>query len=155
MADSQRYELCDAAHPTPGGRACAAATCRTALSPALARFLEQGLLSAMRQRKTLAVRVSGPMGSEVAGNCQLTPAPAWRRPDVLVLVCGGVGVTAMLGMLREMATQRAAAGPAGAAAAADCTEPDQALPRRVVCVWTARSMGEFQALDVPLLLAAA
>lgn len=64
------------------------------------------------------------------------------------MVCGGVGVTGMLSVLRALAAERAAAG--GAAAALD----GAVLPRRVVCVWTARHMGEFLALDAPLLAAA-
>lgn len=82
------------------------------------------------------------MGAEALPCCDLTPPPAWRRYDAVVMLCGGVGVTGMLSMLRAMAAQRAAGAAEG-------------LQRRVHCVWTARHMGEFAALDAPLLRAAA
>jgi hypothetical protein len=120
----------------------------------------QGLLAALRQRVPLAVRLSGPMGNEVAAGCRLAPPEAWRQYEVVVMVCGGVGVTAMLSMLRSMAAQRAqhaAVGGRGAEVAAGQQGSERAglLPRRVVCVWTARHMEEFQALDAPMLQAAA
>lgn len=102
----------------------------------------QGLLSALRQRRPLAVRLSGPLGSEKTADCQLTPPASWQQYRVVVMVCGGVGMTGMLSMLRAMANERQAAqGGAGA----------KVLPRQVVCVWTARHMGEFLAIGAPLL----
>ncbi len=50
-------------------------------------------------------------------------------------------ITALLSMLRAMAERRAA----GQAAS---------LPRRVYCIWAARTLGEFKSLDAPLLDAA-
>ncbi len=105
------------------------------------------LLRALRQRRPLAVRLSGPLGSEVtASGCELVPPASWRRYDTVVMVAGGVGVTAMLGMLRAMLDARQAA-EAGSASAGR-------MPRAVVCVWTARQAGEFLSLDSSLLAAA-
>jgi hypothetical protein len=107
----------------------------------------QGMLGHLRRRKSLAIRLSGPVHTEVSGCCLLTPAPAWQHHDVLVLICGGAGVTALLSVLRALAAQRAAAAMGGAAEQAS-------LPRRVMCIWMARHAGEFLALDTALLLAA-
>ncbi len=99
------------------------------------------------------------------------------------MVCGGVGATAMLSMLRSMAARRARLGqwaqqgtlreqhsPRAAQQGGQRThhggsrhaeqekqtrEPaENCLPRRVVCVWAARTMEEFSMLDAPLLRAA-
>lgn len=107
----------------------------------------RGLLRALRHRRPLAVRLSGPMGSEVtASGCQLAPPPSWCRYDAVVMVAGGVGVTAMLGMLRAMLeAHRAAEAGRG---------PSEGLPGSVVCIWTARQAGEFLSLDSSLLAAA-
>lgn len=101
-------------------------------------------MEVLRRREPLAVRLSGPMGAEAVPSCELTPPPAWHRYEALVMVCGGVGVTGMLSVLRAVVAQRAAGG-------ADAP----GLPRRLHCIWTARHMGEFLALDAPLLRAAA
>lgn len=90
------------------------------------------------------MRLSGPMGNEVSAGFQLTPPPSWGQYEVVVMICGGVGVTAMLSMLRSMAAQRTQ----------QRSQPGAGLPRRVICVWTARHMSEFLALDAPVLLAA-
>lgn len=50
-------------------------------------------------------------------------------------------ITGLLSMLRFMAAQQAAGQGEG-------------LPRHVRCIWVARNVGEFRALDAPLLLAA-
>ncbi|KAL4459036.1 hypothetical protein ABPG75_013901 [Micractinium tetrahymenae] len=105
------------------------------------------LLRALCRRQPLAVRLSGPMGSEVtASGCQLSPPPSWRRYDTVVMVAGGVGVTAMLGMLRCMLAARQAA-EAGRG-------PPEGLPSKAVCIWTARQAGQFLTLDSSLLAAA-
>lgn len=86
--------------------------------------------------------MAGPVGAEATAGCELVPAYRWAaQHDALVLCGGGVGITALLSMLRGLAARRAAGQTAG-------------LPRRVYCVWAARSAGEFKALDAPLLDAA-
>ncbi|GAB4822887.1 hypothetical protein N2152v2_009933 [Parachlorella kessleri] len=143
----------------------------------------QGLLDTLRQRRTLALRLSGPLGNEITSGCRLAPPPSWLRYKVVVMVCGGVGATAMLSMLRSMAARRAQLGqwaqqgtlreqhsPRAAQQGGQRThhggsrhaeqekqtrEPaENCLPRRVVCVWAARTMEEFSMLDAPLLRAA-
>ncbi len=103
----------------------------------------QRLLDALRHRQPLAVRLSGPMGNEMSGSCLLAPPPAWQRYETCIMFGGGVGVTALLSMLRCIAGVRSAGKQAAAP-----------LPRRVLCVWTARRMAEFSVLDAPLLRAA-
>lgn len=51
-------------------------------------------------------------------------------------------ITALLSVLRAIAERHAAGSAAG-------------LPRRVYCIWTARTLGEFKLLDASLLHAAA
>lgn len=102
----------------------------------------QGLVDGLRHRSITAVRLAGPNGAgEATAGCQLSPPDSWRKYDSVVMVGGGIGITGLLSMLRSMAAQHAAGGAAG-------------LPRRVHCIWVARSAGEFSALDAPLLLAA-
>ena len=103
------------------------------------------LLARLRGRRALALRFSGPMGAERTADCALTPPPRWQAHDVLVLICGGVGVTPMLSLLRAAALQRLRAAATGEAC----------LPRRVVCVWCARAAAEFVVLDRGLVAEAA
>lgn len=85
----------------------------------------------------------GPVGAEATSDCQLVlAADAFLAHEGLVLFGGGVGVTALLSMLRDLVARRAAGGA------------DAHLPRHVLFVWTARSLGEFKTLDAPLLEAA-
>ena len=67
--------------------------------------------------------------------------PLWLQGLRLRLHPPFVQITALLSMLRAMAERRAA----GQAAS---------LPRRVYCIWAARTLGEFKSLDAPLLDAA-
>ena len=90
----------------------------------------------------------GPLGAEATTDCGLTPPPSWQRHDAVVMICGGVGVTAILSILRAMAAQRAAAASEDGGATADVL-----LPRKVYCLWAARRMEEFLILDRSLLLA--
>ncbi|KAI7837696.1 hypothetical protein COHA_008489 [Chlorella ohadii] len=102
----------------------------------------KSLLEGLRDRSITAVRVVGPHGAcDATLGCQLSPADSWLRYKSLLLIGGGVGVNALLSMLRSIAAQRAAGQHPG-------------LPRRVRCVWAARSVREFHTLDAPLLLAA-
>lgn len=70
----------------------------------------------------------------------LPAAAGFKRPSHCFPPCPLLQITSLLSMLRCMAAERAAGRLKG-------------LPAKVVCVWAARSMGEFKALDAALLQA--
>lgn len=103
----------------------------------------RSLLDGLRRRTVTSVRLTGPHGaSSCSAGCQLSPPDSYSKYDSMVMIGGGVGVTALLSMLRHMVSQRASGQSHG-------------LPSHVCCVWAARSPAEFASLDGPLLQAAA